>query len=102
LGRAVTGAKTDERRTPLGILAADPALIADEQYYGRDFEHAVPPAGWSHRPRPTTHPGPNHREVQFVTGHPAGAYTFHSDRHLNEVVETIEGNNGAHQFIRVA
>lgn len=51
---ALTGAKADERQTLLGILDADPALvterpgqtlIADMQYYGRDFEHALREAG---------------------------------------------------------
>lgn len=45
---ALTGAKADERQTLLGILTADPTLatrrpgqtlIADKNYYGRDFEH---------------------------------------------------------------
>ncbi|MEW9552835.1 IS982 family transposase [Nonomuraea sp. NPDC050783] len=47
---ALTGAKADERTTLLGMLATDPDLlerhrgqdlIADMQYYGRDFEHAL-------------------------------------------------------------
>jgi hypothetical protein len=54
VGFALTGAKADERQTLLGILAADPALaadrpgqtlIADKQYYGKDFEHALDTAG---------------------------------------------------------
>jgi hypothetical protein len=54
IGFALTGAKADERQTLLGILAADPALvaerpgqtiIADKHYYGRDFEHTLDQAG---------------------------------------------------------
>ncbi|AXX31765.1 IS402-like transposase [Actinosynnema pretiosum subsp. pretiosum] len=51
---ALTGAKVDERATLLDILDGDPALaagrpgqvlIADRQYYGRDFEHDLAEAG---------------------------------------------------------
>jgi hypothetical protein len=51
---ALTGAKADERQTLLGMLTADPTLvadrpgqtlIADRHYYGRDFEHALRTAG---------------------------------------------------------
>jgi hypothetical protein len=51
---ALTGAKADERLTLLGMLEADPDLlarhrgqdlIADMQYYGRDFEHALAAEG---------------------------------------------------------
>ncbi|MGW4413039.1 IS982 family transposase [Nonomuraea sp. NPDC004702] len=51
---ALTGAKADERTTLLGMLATDPDLlarhrgqdlIADMQYYGRDFEHALATEG---------------------------------------------------------
>ncbi|SDJ53831.1 Transposase DDE domain-containing protein [Nonomuraea jiangxiensis] len=51
---ALTGAKADERTTLLGMLAADPDLpgrhrgqdlIADMQYYGRDFEHTLAEEG---------------------------------------------------------
>ena len=51
VGFALTGAKADERQTLLGILAADPDLttartgqivIADKNYYGRDFEATSP------------------------------------------------------------
>ena len=51
---ALTGAKADERTTLLGILADDPGLvtqrpeqtlIADKNYYGRDFEHSLAQAG---------------------------------------------------------
>jgi hypothetical protein len=54
VGFALTGAKADERQTLLGILTADPALvadrpgqtvIADKHYYGRDFEHTLDQAG---------------------------------------------------------
>lgn len=51
---ALTGAKADERTTLLGMLATDPDLlqrhrgqdlIADMQYYGHDFEHALTAEG---------------------------------------------------------
>ena len=51
---ALTGAKADERQTLLGILDADPTLladrpgqtlIADKHYYGRGFEHTLDQAG---------------------------------------------------------
>ncbi|GAA3462002.1 IS982 family transposase [Saccharothrix longispora] len=51
---ALTGAKADERTTLLDILTVDPdlvadrpgqTLIADRNYYGRDFEHALADAG---------------------------------------------------------
>lgn len=54
VGFALTGAKADERQTLLGILAADPALvadrpgqtlIADKHYYGRDFEQTLDQTG---------------------------------------------------------
>jgi hypothetical protein len=52
VGFALTGAKADERTTLLDILA-DPALaragtqtlIADKNYYGREFEAALPELG---------------------------------------------------------
>jgi hypothetical protein len=56
VGFAVTGAKADERQTLLSLLAADPdlaallagqILIADKNYYGRDFEAALAGAGAS-------------------------------------------------------
>ena len=46
---ALTGAKADERQTPLDMLTRHPALaaarpcqvlIGDKNYYGRDFEAA--------------------------------------------------------------
>jgi hypothetical protein len=54
VGFALTGAKADERQTLLGILAADPDLstgrtgqivIADKNYFGRDFEATLIDAG---------------------------------------------------------
>jgi hypothetical protein len=51
---ALTGAKADERQTLLGILTADPALVADRpgqtligdrNYFGRDFEQDLVEAG---------------------------------------------------------
>jgi hypothetical protein len=54
VGFALSGAKADERDTLLGILAGDPALagqrpgqtlIADRQYYGKQFEFALAQAG---------------------------------------------------------
>jgi hypothetical protein len=50
VGFALTGAKADERQVLLGILDADPALLADrpgqtligdKNYFGRDFEAAL-------------------------------------------------------------
>jgi hypothetical protein len=54
IGFALTGAKADERQTLLGILDADPGLvasrpgqvlIADKNYYGAGFEAALAGAG---------------------------------------------------------
>jgi hypothetical protein len=53
VGFALTGAKADERHTLLAILTAAPdlagranqTLIADKNYYGRDFEAALPELG---------------------------------------------------------
>jgi len=54
VGFALTGAKADERQTLLGILDADPTLlagrhsqmvIADKNYYGRGFEAQLTDAG---------------------------------------------------------
>jgi Transposase DDE domain len=51
---ALTGAKADERETLLGMLTADPALlashprqnlIADKNYYGKQFEAALTDGG---------------------------------------------------------
>jgi hypothetical protein len=71
VGFALTGAKADERRTLLGIFEADPELtngragqivIADKNYYGRDFETTLNqaeldllrPARKGEAPRPGT------------------------------------------------
>lgn len=54
VGFALTGAKADERQTLLGIFDADPALpawrvnqivIADKNYFGREFETELEQAG---------------------------------------------------------
>ena len=54
VGFALTGAKADEREVLLGILDADPDLIrrrpgqtviADKNYYGRQFQAALADAG---------------------------------------------------------
>ena len=53
VGFALTGAKADERATLLHILTTDPdlagrvgqTLIADKNYYGRDFEATLPSLG---------------------------------------------------------
>ena len=53
VGFALTGAKADERTVLLDILAADPGLtdrprqliIADKNYYGRDFEATLTATG---------------------------------------------------------
>ena len=54
VGFALSGAKADERQVLLGILDADPALLAgrrgqiligDRHYFGRDFEAALVDAG---------------------------------------------------------
>ena len=55
VGFALTGAKADERHTLLAILDTDPALtaaeragqilIADKNYYGREFEATLADAG---------------------------------------------------------
>jgi Transposase DDE domain len=54
IGFALTGAKAGERQVLLGILDADPSLIAerpgqiligDKNYYGHDFETALATAG---------------------------------------------------------
>lgn len=54
IGFVLTGAKADERQTLLGILNADPTLIADRpaqtligdrNYYGKDFENTLAAAG---------------------------------------------------------
>ena len=54
VGFALTGAKADERQVLLSVLGADPALvhhhrgqivIADKNYYGREFETVLRDAG---------------------------------------------------------
>jgi hypothetical protein len=54
VGFALTGAKADERQVLLGILDADPALLADrcgqtligdKNYFGRDFETTLAEGG---------------------------------------------------------
>jgi hypothetical protein len=72
VGFALTGAKADERETLLGILTADPTLlvgrddqtlIADKNYYGRQFEadltelgvRLLRPARKRERPRAGAH-----------------------------------------------
>ncbi len=54
MGFALTGAKADERHVLLSVLAADAALlrgrhhqvmIADKNYYGREFETTIGAAG---------------------------------------------------------
>jgi hypothetical protein len=54
IGFALTGAKADERQVLLSLLATDPqlaamlpgqTLIADKNYYGRDFEAALAAEG---------------------------------------------------------
>jgi Transposase DDE domain. len=53
VGFALTGAKADERHTLLDILTGDPelttrrtqTLIADKNYYGREFEATLPDLG---------------------------------------------------------
>jgi Transposase DDE domain len=53
VGFALTGAKADERHTLLSILTGDPdlsgrvgqTLIADKNYYGREFEATLPKLG---------------------------------------------------------
>jgi Transposase DDE domain len=55
VGFALTGAKADERQTLLSILTGDPdlagrtgqTLIADKNYYGRQFEATLPELGIS-------------------------------------------------------
>lgn len=71
VGYALAGAKADERQTLLGIFDADPELpawrtrqivIADKNYYGRQFETELADAGLDllrptrkgERPRPGT------------------------------------------------
>ncbi len=73
IGFALAGAKADERQVLLGILAADPALaamlpgqivIADKNYFGRDFEAALHAEG-ACLLRPARHGEPGRAGAQF-------------------------------------
>src|SRR5512132_2803617 len=84
VGFALAGAKADERQVLLGILAADPALvaarpgqtlIADKHYYGRQFEAALAACG-VRLLRPARKGEPQR----------AGAHLF---RPLRQVIESI-------------
>ena len=84
VGFALAGAKADERQVLLGILAADPTLvaarpgqtlIADKHYYGRQFEAAL--AGLGVRLLRPARKGEPQR---------AGAHLF---RPLRQVIESI-------------
>ena len=84
IGFALAGAKADERQVLLGILAADPALvaarpgqtlIADKHYYGRQFEAALAELG-VRLLRPARKGEPQR----------AGAHLF---RPLRQVIESI-------------
>jgi Transposase DDE domain len=84
VGFALAGAKADERQVLLGILAADPTLvaarpgqtlIADKHDYGREFEHSL--AGLGVRLLRPARKGESQR---------AGAHLF---RPLRQVIESI-------------
>jgi len=84
VGFALAGAKADERQVLLGILAADPALlatrpgqtiIADKHYYGRGFEAELAGLG-ARLLRPARKGEPQ----------PAAAHLF---RPLRQVIESI-------------
>jgi hypothetical protein len=84
VGFALAGAKADERQVLLGILAADPTLvaarpgqtlIADKHYYGRQFEAALAAQG-VRLLRPARKGEPQR----------AGAHLF---RPLRQVIESI-------------
>jgi hypothetical protein len=84
VGFALAGAKADERQVLLGILAADPALvaarpgqtlIADKHYYGRQFETSLAELG-VRLLRPARKGEPQR----------AGAHLF---RPLRQVIESI-------------
>ena len=72
VGFALTGAKADERHTLLAILTGDPdlatrsgqTLIADKNYYGRDFEAVLPGLG-STLLRPARHGEPDRSGARF-------------------------------------
>jgi hypothetical protein len=84
VGFALAGAKADERQVLLGILAADPALVAarpgqtllaDKHYYGAGFQAEL--AAWGvRRLRPARKGEPDR----------AGAHLF---RPLRQVIESI-------------
>jgi hypothetical protein len=84
IGFALAGAKADERQVLLGILAADPTLvaarpgqtlIADKHYYGREFETSLAELG-VRLLRPARKGEPQR----------AGAHLF---RPLRQVIESI-------------
>jgi hypothetical protein len=84
VGFALAGAKADERQVLLGLLAADPALlatrpgqtiIADKHYYGRGFEAELAGLG-ARLLRPARKGEPQ----------PAAAHLF---RPLRQVIESI-------------
>jgi hypothetical protein len=84
VGFALTGAKADERQVLLGILDADPHLLADrpgqtligdKHYYGREFEAALAAAG-ARLLRPARKGEPER----------AGAHLF---KPLRQVIESI-------------
>ena len=66
IGYALTGAKADERSVLTELIATDPALaggrtvIADKNYYGRDFDRHSPQqdSPCSARPEPGRNPDP--------------------------------------------
>jgi Transposase DDE domain len=73
IGFALAGAKADERQVVLGILDADPGLVAgrpgqillgDKNYYGHDFEAALAAAGLTLL-RPARHGEPERPGAQF-------------------------------------
>src|SRR5437763_16204669 len=70
---ALTGAKADERQTLLDVLGADPdlvaaragqTLIADKNYYGRDFENTLAGADL-HLLRPARRGEPERADQRF-------------------------------------
>jgi hypothetical protein len=72
VGFALTGAKADERHTLLHIITTDPdlagrtgqMLIADKNYYGRQFEATLPELGISLL-RPARKGEPSHPGTRF-------------------------------------
>ncbi len=63
---ALTGAEADERQVLLGLIDTDPAvslvagrtIIADKNYYGRQFEHQVAATGFTLLRKPRAGEGP--------------------------------------------